>query len=91
MNKDRIVELIEGMKRWKIYEPPTPSTMGIRTRTTPWGEMRPYRQIYEDIDVVEKYLNSLTRAYKDYLKDTNVHYPPVALSDYIMNEGNDNE
>lgn len=107
MNKGRIVELIEGLKRWEIYEPPTLPTVGIRTHT-PWGEMRPYHQIDEDIDVIEKYLNSLTRVNREYLLnldmfdrtipkikddliDTNVHNPPVSLFGYIMNEGDDNE
>ena len=51
MDKDRIAALIEGMKRWKFYAPPTPPTLGIRTRPTLWNDIQYY---FHDCDGNER-------------------------------------
>lgn len=91
MNKDRIAALIEDMKQWSVYEPPTPPTMGIRIRTIPWGNTQYH--VY-DSDVSERVLAWTNPDYVQQLFDSlrvinsySEKSSPVALSDYIMNEG----
>ena len=94
MDKDRIAALIEGIKRWNnVYAPPTPPTMGIRTRITPWGDTQYYVHVSGGSERV------LTWTSSDYVQhlfdnlreiDSNSKISsPVALSDYIMNEGDE--
>jgi hypothetical protein len=93
MDKDRIAALIEGINQWRVYESPTPYTMGIRTRTTPWGDTQYYVHGSGGSERV------LTWTSPDYVKqlfdrlqgiDPNSKISsPVALSDYIMNEGDE--
>lgn len=96
MNKDRIAALIEHLiKQWRVYEPPTPSTMGIRTRTTPWGDTQYYVHdsdgsgrvlTWTSPDDVQQLFDRL----RGIASNSKVS-PPVALSDYIMNSGDDDE
>lgn len=95
MNKDRIVELIEGIKRWKIYKPPTLPTMGIRTRIIPWNDILHY---FHDCDGNERiiawtdpdYVQQFSGRLRGIASNSKAS-SPVALSKFIMNEGDDNE
>ena len=94
MDKDRIAALIEGIKRWNnVYEPPTPPTMGIRTRRTPWNDIQYY---FHDCDGNERIMAWTNPDYGQQLFDrlqgidsNSKISPPIALSDYIMNEGDE--
>ena len=94
MDKDRIAALIEGINQWRVYEPLTPSTMGIRTRTIPWGDTQYY---VHDSDGSERVLTWTSPDYVQQLFDSlrvinsySETSSSVALSDYIMNSGDDN-
>lgn len=93
MDKDRIAALIEGIKQWRVYKPPIPPTMEIRTRATPWGDTEYYIHdsggservlAWTNPDNVQQLFDSL-RVTNSYSETSS----PVALSDYIMNEGDE--